>query len=117
MVQSHPLRSGVISLSQSGESVTSIARRLRMHHGTVSKAVKRFQETGTFEDRPRAGRPRTVTTNRVVKVIRERIRRNPKLSQARASAELGISRRSFGRIVKDRLKMRPYKHVAHQHLT
>jgi len=88
-----------------------------MHRGTLWKTVKRFQAQGSLEDRPRAGRPRTATARRVVEAVRARIRRNPRLSEAKAAPELGISRRSFGRIVKDRLGMRPYKHVARQQLT
>ena len=117
MVQPHVLRPGVIWLYRGGQTVDSIARLLKMHRGTVWKTVKRFQAQGSLEDRPRAGRPPTATARRVVEAVRARIRRNPRLSQAKAAPELGISRRSFGRIVKDRLGMRPYKHVARQQLT
>ncbi|KAI1698787.1 winged helix-turn helix domain-containing protein [Ditylenchus destructor] len=37
--------------------VNNIARLLKMHKQSVIRAVSRFKELGTLEDRPRSGRP------------------------------------------------------------
>lgn len=53
----------------------------------------------------------------MVKVVRERIRRNPSRSQRKLAAEIGTSRQSVQRILKDDLHMHPYKRRKRQRLT
>ncbi|KAI6659792.1 hypothetical protein LOD99_10647 [Oopsacas minuta] len=64
-----------------------------------------------------AGRPRSVTTQRLKKVLRERIRRNPRRSMRKMASELKISRRSIGRVVKRDLEMRSFKRKRVHHLS
>ena len=49
---------------------------------------------------PRSGRPKSVTTPRVKKLIRERIRRNPQRSLRKMAAGVHISRGSMQNLVK-----------------
>ncbi|KAI1705902.1 winged helix-turn helix domain-containing protein [Ditylenchus destructor] len=50
-------RAAIIELYKHGQGVSNIARLLKMHKQSVIKAVSRFKELGTLEDRPRSGRP------------------------------------------------------------
>uniref|UniRef100_A0A914CDJ0 Transposase Tc1-like domain-containing protein n=1 Tax=Acrobeloides nanus TaxID=290746 RepID=A0A914CDJ0_9BILA len=58
---------------------------------------------------PRSGRPRTSRTLRLIKVVRERIRRNPRRSMRKMVKELRISEGSVRNIVKKDLRLRLYK--------
>ena len=60
-------------------------------------------ETGGFDDRQRSVRPRSVRTEKAVKALRERIRRNPLRKQKVLSREMDISPRSIPRLIKDDL--------------
>ena len=53
------LRGGIIRLFEQGKSGHQIAKDMGLHPGPVNKIIKRYRETGSFEDRNRSGRPRT----------------------------------------------------------
>ncbi|CAD6199278.1 unnamed protein product [Caenorhabditis auriculariae] len=57
----------------------------------------------------RRGCPVTVTTSEAVKAVREKIRRTPERSMRKMSKEYEMSRESMRTIVKDKLKMIPYR--------
>ncbi|KAI1694081.1 winged helix-turn helix domain-containing protein [Ditylenchus destructor] len=50
-------RAAIIELYKQDQGVNNIARLLKMHKQSVIRAVSRFKELGTLEDRPRSGRP------------------------------------------------------------
>ena len=64
----------------------------------VIRTIKRYQETGSVEDRTRSGRPCTVVTPKVCKAVREQIRRNPRRSMRKMASTIKISHRSVQRI-------------------
>ena len=47
----HPNRAAVVAAFQQGDTVPTIAKRLRMHRRTVSRIVQRFLELGGLQDR------------------------------------------------------------------
>ena len=75
---------------------------------TMYQLARKFDETGSIEDASRSGRARTVSTEENSELVLETFRLNPQLTQRRASNELGIARRSLGRIMLD-LGLRPYR--------
>ena len=75
----------------------------------VYRTIRRFNETGGIWDKPRSGRPCTVTTPKLVKVVRERIRRNPRRPMRKMASELKVSRRSIQRVVTTKLEMCSFK--------
>lgn len=109
MVKTKDRRASILALHQAGITPADIAKRLLIPRTTVFNNLKRFKETGTMDDRPRSGRPKTATSNRIVKVIREKIRRDPRRSMRKMAADAGISEKSVRRICKTRLNLRPYK--------
>ncbi|CAD6196811.1 unnamed protein product [Caenorhabditis auriculariae] len=57
----------------------------------------------------RRARPVTVTTPEAVKAVREKIRRTPERSMRKMAKEYEMSQGSMRTIVKDKLKMIPYR--------
>ena len=74
----------------------------------IYKLVNKFDDTGSVENSFRSGRPTTVRTEENMQIVSETFARNPRISQRRASLELGLSRSSLQRLMQD-LNLRPYK--------
>jgi len=68
---------------------------------TVYRLVKKFEKHGSVVDAPCSGRPRTVFTNENMMYVTQSYVENPAQSTVRVSADLGISRRSTARIMKN----------------
>ena len=102
-------REAIKNLHDSGMRISEISRRLNVPDSTIRKAIKRYKELGTTSDRPRSGRPRTATDATHRKKVRQRFERNPRRSLRKVAREVGISRESVRRIVKDNLGLKPYK--------
>ena len=97
------LRSAIARMAESGNGVVEILLLLDIPHSTVSKALKRFQETGANEDRPGRGRPRTANNTCNQEKVLSRIERNPrtkKNSTRKIAKAIGISRESVRRILR-----------------
>lgn len=57
------IRFRIVALCELGLSTRQIARRLNIGQSDVVRCWNRFQTTGSVEDRPRSGRPRSTTRN------------------------------------------------------
>uniref|UniRef100_A0A1I7W5Z6 HTH_Tnp_Tc3_2 domain-containing protein n=1 Tax=Heterorhabditis bacteriophora TaxID=37862 RepID=A0A1I7W5Z6_HETBA len=57
---------------------------------TVHRTVNRYQLLGTVEDVPRSGRPRSVNTSRIRKMVKKKILRDNKRSMRKLASDLGI---------------------------
>lgn len=117
MTKPSPQRGSIIQLFSAGWSETKIVKILKVSRVTVWRTIKRFKEIGGENDRRRSGRPVTVSTRRMVEVIRHRCRRKPNVSQRSLSRELHINRRTIGDIIKYKLKLKVYKMQKVQKLT
>src|SRR5882672_1869343 len=103
-------RNAIVALHISGHSNSSIFDLLRhrgMSRSTVWKAVRRYKEVGSCEDRPKIGRPRSVRSTKVINAVKSRIRRNPQRSMKKMAKEMKVSQESMRRIVKIDLDLRP----------
>ncbi|EYC32852.1 hypothetical protein Y032_0002g1124 [Ancylostoma ceylanicum] len=98
-------RSAILEMRRNGMAPSEICRRLKVNRKLVYRTLKR----GTTDYLPRTGRPVTVTTARIKKIVKERLERSPCRSMRKMTTELGISRRSLHIIVEDKLGMRAYK--------
>ena len=58
---------------------------------------------------PRSGRPKSVTTPRLKKVVIDRIRRNPRRSLRKMASELKVSHGSMQNLVKNDLHLKSFK--------
>ena len=105
-------KAAVIKLFQAGHKQKQNLNLLKMPNGRrmfVYRTIKRYQETGTVEDKVRSGRPSSILTPRVKKAIREQIRGNPRRCMRKIALGMEISRRSVSRIVKNDLGMKSLK--------
>ena len=84
-------RQSAITLRNEGQSLRKIARTLQLSVTAVAKTVKRFEQTGTHEDRKRSGRPR-VTSKSENKFIRVTSLRNRRLTAPEIQAQLNATR-------------------------
>ena len=75
----------------------------------VYRTIKRFQDTNSVKDKPRSGRPVSVTTTKMKKVVRSRILRNPRRSIRKMAAQLKMSPKSLRTIVRRGLGLSSYK--------
>lgn len=99
----------IISLHKSGMKNADIVKVTGYGKMKVKRAVERFHELGTSEDRHRSGRPATAVTPKNVNKLRCRIRRNPERSMREMSKELNISRERVQFIIRKKLNMHSYK--------
>jgi len=83
---------------------------------SIYRIRDKFEETGSVKNAPKSGRPRTVTTTENENLVASAFQRSPQKSTRRASSELGIPRRSLGRLMKQ-LGLKPYRPRLLQHLS
>ena len=57
--------------------ISKIIKQLKVPKSAVYDAVRRYKELGNTKDRPKSGRPWSCRTKSNIKVIRERVRRDP----------------------------------------
>lgn len=106
------LRHTIKVLHEEGLKPSEIVHRLKnhqVHRSLVYRTLKRIEETGTVEDRARSGRPRSARTKRMRECVRARVTRNPAQSQRKLSSKLGTSRSNIQRILREDLRLKPYK--------
>ena len=70
------LRGGIIRLYEQGKTGYEIAKEMKLGSKTVYRIIKRYQETGSYNDKPRSGRPRTARTPANKRKIKGRIQRD-----------------------------------------
>lgn len=75
---------------------------------TMQTLVSKFEATGCVTDAKRTGAPTTIRTEENADLLAAAYTQSPKKSQRRASAELGISRTSVQRIMKE-IGLKPYR--------
>ena len=76
--------------------------------------IHRLRDTGSVQDRPRSGRPRTCRIKERIKRVREKIRRNSQRSARKLALEEGTDDRSMRRVLHIDLGLKTYKkHKSH----
>lgn len=124
-------RESIIKLYNKNSSIRNISSILDIPKSTVQDTIKKFRyknfrrkkskkfyrDLGTLEDLKRSGRPRSANTCRNRKLIRDRVRRNPRISMRKVARETEIPRESVRRIAKNELGIKAYKLQKAQLLT
>jgi hypothetical protein len=82
----------------------------------VYRTLNRFSETGSLRDRERSGRPKSVTSPNLKRIVRDRIFRNPRRSMRKMTAELDVNRESIRCLIRKDLGLFPFKRHRVHHL-
>lgn len=77
-------------------------------HTTVTRIIRKFNETGSVKDFPRSGRPKTTTDENTSLDVLLHVQENPKVSTKKLVLESNISRSSVMKILIT-AKQHPYK--------
>ncbi|KAI6661162.1 hypothetical protein LOD99_10184 [Oopsacas minuta] len=91
-------RSMIILCHSESKASSVISKILSINRWIVYRTIKRYKETGSTQDMFRKGRPRSVRTPAVRKLVRDGVRKNPVRSI-----------QSMARIVKEDLGLKCYK--------
>lgn len=94
---------------KSGATIFKELQKFGVSKTFVYYNIERLRGTGSIKDRPKSGRKRTVRTKKLIKAVRERIRRNPERSANKLASDMGKSRTTMQRILKEDLQLKPYK--------
>ena len=89
------LREIIVRAFERGERQADIFRRFEpdgISQQYISYTIKRWRETGSIEDRPRLGGPRTARTPQLIQKIRQRFRRKRRRSARKLAENLQTSR-------------------------
>lgn len=113
-------RESVISLYLAGKSQPEIVRELKhlnVNKVFVYRTITRYNDTGSIAKRHGGGHQKTATSSEMVQKVSKRLERNPRRSANQMAKELGVSDRSVRRILKNDLKVKPYKFQKAHELT
>ena len=101
-----------LELGSATRARRALASELRGVGVPPARAITRwatvFDTTGTVQARPHTRRPHQPTPS-TLRAVRRAIQRNPRLSERRLSARLGIPRTTVHRALRDQLGLFPYK--------
>lgn len=101
----------------SGAEIFKDLGKIGVRKSFIYRTIKRLRDTGGVKDRPRSGRPRTACSKNRIKIVRDRIRRNPRRSARKLAATTNTSRSSMQRILSNHLGVKPYRRVKRHGLT
>uniref|UniRef100_A0A914DG67 Uncharacterized protein n=1 Tax=Acrobeloides nanus TaxID=290746 RepID=A0A914DG67_9BILA len=98
------MRPAIIKLHEKGYSTREIKHLLDVSQSSVTRHIKRYEETGSHKDRKGRGRKKTATNRRNIQRSKEMIQRNPTTkanSSRKLAKKLGVSQRSARRILRE----------------
>jgi len=84
-------------------------KKYKISRQFINRTIKRYNNTGSVHVTKKRKRKCTVRTSNFVKVIRERIRRNPRRSQRKLAADLKVSKGTVQNVLKKDLGLKAYK--------
>nr|CDJ82205.1 similar to H28G03.4 [Haemonchus contortus] len=110
-------RSAVVAMYKRGSSVSEISKMLKLHREQVHRVIKRFEETGKIENRPRGRPERTARTSALRKAVKDKLRRDLERSMRKLAKEHNVSNSTMQRLIKEDIGLYPYKIAKGQRLT
>lgn len=113
-------RNSVISLYLAGKSKAAIVsqlKHLKINKMFVYRTINRYNGTGSIAVRHGGGHKKVATGPEMVRKVRARIDRNPRQSARSMAHQMNVSDWSIRRILKNDLRLKPYKMQKVQNLT
>ena len=90
------------------EKREAIVEQLKVSAKTVYNVKKRFEDGKGLGHQSGAGRPKSVTTPRLINAIKSRVARNPVQTMRGMARDLNVSEKTVRRIVKKNLKAKSF---------
>ena len=100
-----------------GKTIRDIAKLIEKPPTTIFNYLKRYDQTGTFEDKPKSGRPRSARTRDLKEAVRKRIKRNPNRSSSELAKVYGVSPQTIRNLIKHDLNLKCFKYQRRQVLS
>jgi hypothetical protein len=119
MVKSLDLRDVAVSHYKNGKKAPEIARLLAnmVHRSTIDRWVRRYQESGSFEVKPKSGRPKTGRTKKIINLVKKRLdSNNPRKSLRTMANDFNSSVQTIKRILNIDLHKKCYRKISVQQL-
>ena len=113
------MNSAIEKLYQDGKTAPEIFKILKgcVSRSGVFKTIKRLKETGSAQPRVRSTPKKPIRTEKLIKKIREKLRRNPARSATKLAREAHVSPSTMRRVLRDDLKVKPFKITKRQLLS
>ncbi|VDP33063.1 unnamed protein product [Heligmosomoides polygyrus] len=70
-------RSAVVAMFKRASSVSTTSKMLKLHRMQVHRVIKRFEETGGIENRPRGRLRQTARTHALRNAVKDKLHQNP----------------------------------------
>lgn len=118
-MKSKDIQNVVLLKLQAGKSPSEISKDLCnvVSERTVRNWKSMYLKTGKIDLKKPPGLVRTVRTKNIIKKVQKRFQRKARQSVRKMACQLGISRQSLGRIVKEDLGLYPYRITIQPKLT
>ena len=97
------------SLNKMRSEILKMGKHLNLNAMFIKRTLDRYSETRDVQDRPRQGRPRSQRTHKLIKAVREKIRRNPRRSIRKLAKEHQTSVATMHTVCRKDLGTYPYK--------
>lgn len=78
------------------------------HRYTIKRIIRRYEERGTTDRKPKSGRPRSAATDKVIKKVEKKLKQDPNLSVRRGALQIGSSKSTFDRVKVHDLGIKAY---------
>ena len=110
-MKSKDLQKLVLSKYENGDGTTKIFRDLNgaISLSTIERWYRRIREVGYIDLVNPLRCSRTIRTKAAIQKVKRRLNRRKPLSSRKLARDLGISRSSVQRILKNELKLQAYK--------
>jgi transposase len=111
IMKSKDLQKLVLSKYENGDGPTKIFRDLNgaISLATIERWCKSIRESGSIDLSRSSGRSRTIRTKATIQKVKRRLNRQKGVSTRKLASDLGISRTSVQRVLKDDLQLQAYK--------
>ena len=101
-------REAIVAALLAGKTNKEVVEQLKVSAKTVYNVKKRFEAGKGLGHQSGAGRPKSVTTPRLINAIKSRVARNPVQTMRGMARDLNVSEKTVRRIVKKNLKAKSF---------
>jgi transposase len=95
----------------SAGEIFKLVKNVGINKRFIYRTINRLRDTGSIKNRPGSGRNRTARTKERIKIVRDKVRRNPRRSSGKLALETGTSKTSMRRILNIDLGLKPYRKI------